>query len=143
MHSSRPDLPRGLHVDNPRIRVRVQSHALRERLFSHPVECLFDSVSTLEFLPCAMADHLASAGGMLPDSSQMSALNWLQAGATRSCGTVIEPCNFPEKFPRPTIVIRRYVLGETLIEAYWKSVAWPGQGVFIGEPLATPYRALK
>ena len=26
------------------------------------------------------------------------------------------------------------------IEAYWKSVAWPGQGVFIGEPLARPYR---
>jgi hypothetical protein len=23
-----------------------------------------------------------------------------------------------------------------LLEAYWKSVAWPGEGVFIGEPLA-------
>ena len=31
------------------------------------------------------------------------------------------------------------VIGKT-IEAYWKSVAWPGQGVFIGEPLATPFR---
>jgi hypothetical protein len=26
-----------------------------------------------------------------------------------------------------------------LIEAYWKSVLMPGQGVFIGEPLARPY----
>jgi hypothetical protein len=26
-----------------------------------------------------------------------------------------------------------------LIEAYWKSVAWPGQGIFIGEPLARPF----
>ena len=40
----------------------------------------------------------------------------------------------------PAIVIGRYLRGETLIEAYWKSVAWPGQGVFIGEPLAAPFR---
>jgi xylose isomerase len=26
-----------------------------------------------------------------------------------------------------------------LIEAYWKSVAWPGQGLFVGEPLARPW----
>jgi len=37
-------------------------------------------------------------------------------------------------------VIDRYLDGETLLEAYWKSVAWPGQGVFIGEPLAAPFR---
>ena len=30
--------------------------------------------------------------------------------------------------------------GETLIEAYWKSVLMPGQGIFIGEPLAAPWR---
>ena len=29
--------------------------------------------------------------------------------------------------------------GATLIEAYWKSVAWPGEGLFIGEPLARPF----
>ena len=32
-----------------------------------------------------------------------------------------------------------YLQGETLIEAYWKSVAMPGQGIFIGEPLARPF----
>ncbi|HEU4845882.1 MAG TPA: TIGR03790 family protein, partial [Burkholderiaceae bacterium] len=30
--------------------------------------------------------------------------------------------------------------GATAIEAYWRSVAWPAQGLFIGEPLAAPYR---
>lgn len=97
-------------------------------------------LDTLRFLPGAIADHLTSFGGMLTDSTQMSALRWLEAGATGSYGTVVEPCNFPQKFTDPAIVIRHYVAGETLIEAYWKSVAWPGQGVFIGEPLAAPYR---
>jgi uncharacterized protein (TIGR03790 family) len=97
-------------------------------------------LDTLRFLPGAIADHLTSFGGMLTDSSQMSALQWLKAGATGSYGTVVEPCNFPQKFTDPAIVIARYIHGETLLEAYWKSVAWPGQGVFIGEPLAAPYR---
>jgi len=91
------------------------------------------------FVPGAIADHLTSAGGMLTDSFQMSSLRWLEAGATGSYGAVIEPCNFPEKFPNPGIVVSRYTQGETLIEAYWKSVAMPGQGIFIGEPLAKPY----
>ena len=30
-------------------------------------------------------------------------------------------------------------LGDTLIEAYWKSVQQPGEGIFIGEPLARPW----
>ena len=91
------------------------------------------------FVPGAIADHLTSAGGMLTDSFQMSSLRWLEAGATGSYGAVVEPCNFPEKFPNPGIVVSRYTQGETLIEAYWKSVAMPGQGIFIGEPLANPY----
>jgi hypothetical protein len=32
-----------------------------------------------------------------------------------------------------------YATGASAIEAYWKSVAWPGEGVFIGEPLAHPF----
>ena len=91
------------------------------------------------FVPGAIADHLTSAGGMLTDSFQMSSLRWLEAGATGSYGAVTEPCNFVEKFPNPGIVVSRYTQGETLIEAYWKSVAMPGQGIFIGEPLAKPF----
>ncbi|MDO8597719.1 MAG: TIGR03790 family protein [Sulfuricaulis sp.] len=99
-----------------------------------------EGLDTLTFVPGAIADHLTSAGGMLTDSSQMSALRWLEAGATGSYGTVIEPCNMPQKFPHPVLVIGRYLQGETLIEAYWKSVLMPGQGIFIGEPLAAPFR---
>lgn len=99
-----------------------------------------EGLDTLGFVPGAIADHLTSFGGHLSDSGQMSALRWLEAGATGSYGTVVEPCNFLEKFPHPALVMGRYVRGETLIEAYWKSVAMPGQGWFIGDPLAAPFR---
>jgi uncharacterized protein (TIGR03790 family) len=99
-----------------------------------------EGLETLGFLPGAIADHFTSSGGMLTDSGQMSALRWLEAGATGSYGTVVEPCALTQKFPNPAVVIGRYLLGETLIEAYWKSVLMPGQGIFIGEPLAAPFR---
>jgi len=99
------------------------------------------ALQTNQFLPGAVADHLTSSGGALTDSGQMSSLRWLEAGATGSYGAVIEPCNFAAKFPNPGLLMHHYLAGETLIEAYWKSVAMPGQGIFIGEPLATPYRA--
>ncbi|WP_013320561.1 TIGR03790 family protein [Gloeothece verrucosa] len=91
------------------------------------------------FLPGAIADHLTSYGGQLTNSSQMSSLRWLQSGATGSYGTVVEPCNFPEKFSNPGVLMKHYLKGDTLLEAYWKSVAMPGQGIFIGEPLARPF----
>lgn len=91
------------------------------------------------FLPGAMADHLTSAGGRLDGGGQMSALAWLRAGATATYGTVVEPCNFPQKFPLPAVAMGHYLRGDTLLEAYWKSVKWPGQGIFIGEPLARPF----
>jgi uncharacterized protein (TIGR03790 family) len=100
-----------------------------------------EGIDTNTFLPGAIADHLTSAGGKLTGSRQMSSLRWLEAGATGSYGSVTEPCAFVQKFPRPNIVIDRYLNGETLIEAYWKSVEWPGQGLFIGEPLAAPFRS--
>jgi uncharacterized protein (TIGR03790 family) len=96
-------------------------------------------LATNRFLPGAIADHLTSLGGQLTDSSQMSSLRWLEAGATGSYGTVTEPCNFTQKFPNPEVVMYYYLHGETLLEAYWKSVQWPGQGIFIGEPLARPF----
>lgn len=96
-------------------------------------------LNTLGFLPGAIADHLTSQGGVLEGVQQMSVLDWLEAGATGTYGTVVEPCNFPQKFPDPATAMERYLNGETLIEAYWKSVEWPGQGVFVGEPLARPF----
>lgn len=100
-------------------------------------------LSSNKFLPGAVGDHLTSLGGMLTDSPQMSAIEWLEAGATGSYGSVVEPCNYTEKFPNPEILIRQYLKGFSLIEAYWQSVAMPGQGVFIGEPLAAPFRFYK
>lgn len=99
-----------------------------------------DKLDTLTFLPGALADHLTSSGGNLLGSDQMSSLRWLEAGATASYGTVSEPCSHPQKFPYASVLMRHYLQGESAIEAYWKSVAWPTQGLFIGEPLAAPYR---
>jgi uncharacterized protein (TIGR03790 family) len=93
-----------------------------------------------------VADTLTSYAGVLPHSDgvrpvsgQMPVTEWLQAGATGSYGTVEEPCNYTEKFPRATVLARHYQRGETLIEAYWKSVQLPGQGLFVGDPLARPW----
>ena len=97
-------------------------------------------IATNTYVPGAFADHLTSFGGQVPTSSQMSAVAWLKAGATASYGTVTEPCNFTEKFPDPTLAVPRYFQGATAVEAYWKSVQWPGEGLFIGEPLSAPWR---
>jgi uncharacterized protein (TIGR03790 family) len=98
-----------------------------------------EKIKTNQFLPGAVADHLTSTGGALTGTSQMSSMRWLEAGATGSYGAVVEPCNFVQKFPNPGVMMHYYIRGNTLIEAYWKSVAWPGQGIFIGEPLAKPF----
>lgn len=96
-------------------------------------------IATNTYLPGAIADHLTSYGGEVPTSSQMSCVAWLEAGATGSYGTVVEPCNFPAKFPNPLVALPHYFRGQTLIEAYWKSVSMPGEGLFVGEPLARPW----
>jgi uncharacterized protein (TIGR03790 family) len=98
------------------------------------------ALDTIGWLPGALADHLTSFGGHLDRAwGQMSALAWIDAGATASYGTVSEPCNHLQKFPHPQVLLLQYVQGASAIEAYWKSVAWPQQGVFIGEPLAAPF----
>lgn len=91
------------------------------------------------YLPGAVADHLTSTGGVLVGGSQMSILEWIDAGVTGSYGTVVEPCNFPDKFTNPGVLMNHYLRGNSLIESYWKSVAEPGQGIFVGEPLAKPF----
>jgi uncharacterized protein (TIGR03790 family) len=96
-------------------------------------------LETLGFLPGALADHLTSFGGELRGTRQMSALRWIEAGATASYGTVSEPCSHWQKFPHPAVLLKHYLAGASAVEAYWKSVAWPAQGLFIGEPLAAPY----
>lgn len=94
----------------------------------------------IDWVPGALADHLTSYGGQLSgQSGQMSAMAWTESGATASHGTVSEPCSHRQKFPQPQVLLFQYLQGVTAIEAYWKSVAWPQQSLFIGEPLAAPF----
>jgi uncharacterized protein (TIGR03790 family) len=96
-------------------------------------------LTTNQFLPGSVGDTLTSAAGVLWNGGQMSALEWLAAGASGSYGTVIEPCSHTQKFPNSSVLVQWYFSGNTLIEAYWKSVQWPGQGLFVGDPLARPF----
>ena len=99
------------------------------------------NIVTNSYRPGAIADSLTSSGGYLPGGNgQMPITNWLAAGVTGSYGAVAEPCNYTQKFSQASVLIDQYYRGATLIEAYWKSVQWPGQGLFVGEPLAQPYR---
>lgn len=96
-------------------------------------------LDTLTFRPGAVADHLTSFGGVLEGGGQMSILRWLEAGASASYGTVREPCAYPEKFPAPNRVVDHLLHGRTVLEAYWASVKWPGEGLFVGDPMTRPY----
>ena len=127
---------------------RLQVKTVRADALTYRTDVLFYftgaarvPLETVRFLPGAIADHLTSSGGVLDagEGGQMSALAWLEAGATASYGTVVEPCNLAQKFPHPAVAIAHYLAGETAIEAYWKSVRMPGQGLFVGEPLAAPF----
>lgn len=125
---------------------RVNADALEDRpdvMFYFTGVQRVAALTSNRFLDGAVGDHLTSVGGMLTDSSQTSALEWLAAGATGSYGNTTEPCNYREKFPDIGVVMARYLGGETLIEAYWKSVRMPGQGVFVGEPLARPFGGVR
>lgn len=99
-----------------------------------------DWLDTVGFVPGALADHLTSFGGILDKPhGQMTVLSWIHAGATASYGTVSEPCAHWQKFPHPQALLLFYSQGATALEAYWKSVLWPAQGLFVGEPLAAPF----
>jgi uncharacterized protein (TIGR03790 family) len=98
-----------------------------------------EGIESNTYRPGAVADHLTSFGGRLPTSSQMSIIEWLEGGLTGSYGTAHEPCAFTSKFPDASALVRNYFSGQTLVEAYWKSVHMPGEGNFVGEPLARPW----
>jgi uncharacterized protein (TIGR03790 family) len=135
--------PDGTTVRSKRLTLHTLNQEALEKaqavMFYFTGQAQVDYLLTNSYLPGAIADHLTSFGGTLTRSGQMPATRWLDAGVTGSYGTVTEPCNYWQKFPNPQIVMGHYLAGETLIEAYWKSVKWPAQGLFVGEPLAKPY----
>ncbi|TCU15451.1 uncharacterized protein (TIGR03790 family) [Rhizobium azibense] len=97
-------------------------------------------LDTLHFLPGAFADHLTSFGGAIGDNKTQTAITALiRAGATASFGTVREPCNFPGKFPNPERLLSNYLHGDSILEAYWKSIDMVTEGLLVGEPLSRPF----
>jgi uncharacterized protein (TIGR03790 family) len=95
---------------------------------------------SIDWLDGGLGDHLTSYGGQLSrETGQATALDWIASGATASHGSVSEPCNHLQKFPHPQWLLLHYLQGSTAIEAYWKSVLWPQQSLFVGEPLAAPF----
>src|SRR5205807_8481139 len=102
----------------------------------------FYSVNDNEFVPGAIADNLTSYGGIIfGPNDQTSLLPFLYAGASMSYGTVIEPCNYLEKFPSPQSYFYQ-ARGFSLAESYYQSVTNPYQGLIVGEPLSAPFAQL-
>ena len=126
---------------------RVDADALEGRndvMFEFTGVARVAAMASNRFVDGAIADHLTSfGGGLVAGGSQTSALDWLAAGATGSYGTSSEPCSYRAKFPDVGVVMAHYLGGETLVEAYWKSVLMPGQGVFVGDPLARPFGGVR
>ncbi len=99
-----------------------------------------EGLRTLKFRPGAYADHLTSFGGVLfGPNPQTPITDFIEAGATGAYGTVREPCNLAAKFPAPDKMLANYLHGDSLLEAYWKSVEMTTEGIFVGEPLARPF----
>jgi uncharacterized protein (TIGR03790 family) len=97
------------------------------------------SVLTNAFVAGAVADSLTSFGGdILEDSGQTPLLAFLEAGASGSYGTVVEPCNWTYKFPDPMVYFYQN-RGFCFVEAYYQSLANPFQGLMVGEPLSAPF----
>ncbi len=91
------------------------------------------------FVPGAVADNLTSFGGYIFESpGQTTLLAFLEAGASASYGTIIEPCNYTYKFSDPMVYFYQN-RGFCLAEAYYQSLANPYQGLMVGEPLSAPF----
>lgn len=90
------------------------------------------------YIAGAFGEHLTSFGGFLFDSGHMSILEWIRAGVAGSYGTVVEPCNYTEKFTDPVFAYW-YARGFNLAESQYQSVRHPYQGVLVADPLAAPY----
>lgn len=90
------------------------------------------------FVPGALADSLTSFSGALFEQHPGTILYFLEGGAAATYGTVVEPCNVPEKFPNP-LVYYYQDRGFSAAEAYYLSVGMPFQGILLGEPLSAPF----
>jgi uncharacterized protein (TIGR03790 family) len=91
------------------------------------------------FAPGALAETLTSySGNILENSGHTDALDYLNAGATASYGTVVEPCAYFEKFASPQNYFYQ-ARGFSAAECFFLSLTNPYQGLLVGEPLAAPF----
>lgn len=91
------------------------------------------------FAPGSIADDLTSYGGLIFEpNDQTTLLAFLQAGASGTYGTVVEPCAHFEKFSSPKVFLYQG-RGFGLAEAYYQSISHPYQGLMLGDPLAAPF----
>jgi len=96
------------------------------------------SLSPKTFIPGAMADSLTSYGGLIfGPNGQVTALDFVGAGAAGSYGTVTEPSAVAAKFPDPQNYFYQS-RGFSLAECYYQSIFQPYEGLIVGEPLAAP-----
>lgn len=91
------------------------------------------------FVPGAVADHFTSFAARFDTANQSKMTDWISAGATATAGTVTEPYSLWTKFPSAFFYVH-YVVGCSIIESYYQSVACPLQLCMIGDPLCTPWR---
>ena len=97
------------------------------------------SLATNAFVSGGLGDSLTSFGGYILDpNGQTPALAFLEGGASGSYGTVVEPCNYTQKFPDPVDYFYQ-TRGFSVAEAYYQSVLNPFEGLLVGEPLAAPF----
>ena len=113
----------------PRVEVRIEhAPALRDvdRCCCLTGAVRVEGLETIGWVPGGVGDHLTSFGGALTGrGGQMPATAWIASGATASYGTVSEPCAPCRSSRIRKVLLLQYVQGSSVIEAYWKSVAWP------------------
>ncbi|WP_426527994.1 TIGR03790 family protein [Bradyrhizobium sp. McL0615] len=136
---NRPEALSMMYLDYSKNGGRSEVKNAADILFYQTGSANVSGINTNTYIPGALADHLTSSGGNLFGTEQMSALRWLEAGATASYGTVTEPCAYADKFPAASVLVKSYFRGNTALEAYTKSVRQPSQGIFVGDPLARPF----
>ena len=100
------------------------------------------SLPPATFIPGAFGDSLTSYAGALFDNiGQTLLFVFLDTGGAGSYGTVVEPCNYLQKFPHPLDYFYQS-RGFSLAEAYYMGLLNPYQGVLVGEPLSAPFARL-